>query len=218
MPMRDGLRRHRLAEAVLAVDHGEHRRVDHDLDREVGHDGAVLLLRGIARHAHDAVAVVAREVGAHQVVADAAALLRRASGLGKDIRDEGFERLRLEGDCHYARLMLRTVTLLARAWRLERPSSCGARGRDVAAVPGRVDHDLVDHDVRRQAGDVADQVADILRLRHARALLLVIGTGRLSRIGVATSPGQTTQERMPLTHSSMLMVWLIATTPCLAAE
>ena len=47
---------------------------------------------------------------------------------------------------------------------------------------------------------------------------LVIGIGRLSRIGVATSPGQTTQERMPLTHSSMLMVWLIATTPCLAAE
>src|SRR5712671_799264 len=43
---------------------------------------------------------------------------------------------------------------------------------DVAAVPGRVDHDLVDHDVRRQAGDVADQIADILRLSHARALLL----------------------------------------------
>src|SRR6266542_4889522 len=42
------------------------------------------------------------------------------------------------------------------------------QGADIAAVPGRVDHDLVDHDVRRQAGDVADQVADILRLRHAR--------------------------------------------------
>src|SRR5688572_3459674 len=46
------------------------------------------------------------------------------------------------------------------------------QGADVAAVPGRVDHDLVDDDVRRQAGDVADQVADILRLRHAGALLL----------------------------------------------
>src|ERR1700737_3607075 len=44
---------------------------------------------------------------------------------------------------------------------------------DVAAVPGRVDHDLVDHDVRRQAGDVADQIADILRLRHACTLFLV---------------------------------------------
>src|SRR6185437_13079423 len=44
------------------------------------------------------------------------------------------------------------------------------QGGDVAAVPRRVDHDLVDHDVRRQAGDVADEIADILRLRHLRAL------------------------------------------------
>src|SRR3984893_16310773 len=43
---------------------------------------------------------------------------------------------------------------------------------DVAAVPGRVDHDLVDHDMRRQAGDVADKVADIFRLRHARTFFL----------------------------------------------
>src|SRR3954447_5065677 len=41
---------------------------------------------------------------------------------------------------------------------------------DVAAVPGRGDPDLVDADMRRRAGDVADQVADILRLRHALAL------------------------------------------------
>src|SRR6266567_963312 len=32
---------------------------------------------------------------------------------------------------------------------------------DIAAVPGRIDHDLVDHDVRRQAGHIADEVADI---------------------------------------------------------
>ena len=43
------------------------------------------------------------------------------------------------------------------------------------------------------------------------------GTGRLSRIGVATSPGRTAVQRMPLTHSCMLMVWQAATTPCLAA-
>ena len=42
---------------------------------------------------------------------------------------------------------------------------------DVAAVPGRVDQTSLMHDVRRQAGDVADQVADILRLRHALALV-----------------------------------------------
>jgi hypothetical protein len=75
----DGLRRHGLAKAVLAVDHGDHRRVDQDADRDVGHHGAVLLLRGIARHAHDAVAVVAREIGAHQIAADAIALVRRTA-------------------------------------------------------------------------------------------------------------------------------------------
>ena len=45
----------------------------------------------------------------------------------------------------------------------------------------------------------------------------VSGIGRLSRIGVATSPGQSTDERMPFWHSSRLMVWLMATMPCLAA-
>jgi hypothetical protein len=43
------------------------------------------------------------------------------------------------------------------------------------------------------------------------------GFGRLSRIAVATSPGRKTQERMPFLHSCMLIVWLIATMPCLAA-
>src|ERR1700759_5337211 len=41
---------------------------------------------------------------------------------------------------------------------------------DVAAVPGRRDPDLIDADVRWLAGDEADQLADILRLRHALAL------------------------------------------------
>src|SRR5260370_21695850 len=49
---------------------------------------------------------------------------------------------------------------------------CASQVGDVAAVPGRVDHDLVDHGVRRQAGDVADEGADLLRLRHAGALFL----------------------------------------------
>src|SRR5687767_9579127 len=44
------------------------------------------------------------------------------------------------------------------------------QARDVAPVPGRVDHHLVDDDVRWQAGDVADQVADILGLSHTLAL------------------------------------------------
>src|ERR1700744_1192050 len=49
---------------------------------------------------------------------------------------------------------------------------CAVQCGDVAAVPRRVDHDLVDHDVLGQAGDVANEIADILRLRHLRALFL----------------------------------------------
>src|SRR5580704_605110 len=60
---------------------------------------------------------------------------------------------------------------------------CASQVGDVAAVPGRVDHDLVDHDVGRQAGDVADEVADILRLGHARALLLGDGNRPLVEDG-----------------------------------
>ncbi len=91
----DGLRRHGLAEAVLAVDHGDHRRVDDDVDGDVGQHRAVLLLGGVARHADDAVAVVARQVGAHRVAADAPALLRRAPRRGEDIRDESSQRFAL---------------------------------------------------------------------------------------------------------------------------
>ncbi len=45
-------------EATLAVDDGDHRCVDHDIDLHVGDDGAGLFLRGIARHADHAVAVM----------------------------------------------------------------------------------------------------------------------------------------------------------------
>src|SRR5262249_36434950 len=49
----------------------------------------------------------------------------------------------------------------------------GARlqGGDVRPVPGRRDDDLVDAEVGWARGDVADQVADILRLHHARPVL-----------------------------------------------
>ena len=131
----DGLRRHGLAEAVLAVDHGDHRRVDHDLDGDVGHHGAVLLLGGIARHAHDAVAVVAGEVGAHEVAADAAALLRRAAGRGKDVRDEGLERLRLDGDRHFTLRFPPHVIPGARPVQVRRGHEHDAVALDVRAPP-----------------------------------------------------------------------------------
>src|ERR1700733_7244525 len=60
---------------------------------------------------------------------------------------------------------------------------CALEGGDVAPVPGRIDHDLVDHDVRRQAGDVADEIADILRLGHAGTLLLGDGNRPLVEDG-----------------------------------
>src|SRR5436190_229357 len=41
---------------------------------------------------------------------------------------------------------------------------------DIAAVPGRADQDLVEADMLRQGRDVADEIAEVLRLQHARAL------------------------------------------------
>ena len=43
------------------------------------------------------------------------------------------------------------------------------------------------------------------------------GTGRFSRIGVATSPGRIEVARMPLAPSSMLRDSVSATTACLVA-
>src|SRR5512143_3035491 len=57
-------------------------------------------------------------------------------------------------------LMVTVISLLRRTLKVG----------DVAALPGRRDPDLVDADVRRQRRDIADQVADSLRLRHAPAL------------------------------------------------
>src|SRR4051794_20291378 len=47
------------------------------------------------------------------------------------------------GSSRSGRLLLTRLRLLLRLRALQ--------GADIAAVPGRVDHDLVDHDVRRQA-------------------------------------------------------------------
>ena len=113
------LRSHGLAEAVLAVDHGDHRRIDQHVDLHVGNDGAGLLLRGIARHADHAVTVVARQVGTDEVATDAATLLFRASRRGKDVRDEGFEFLRL--DRHVAHVR----TCRVAGWRRSRGSRSG---------------------------------------------------------------------------------------------
>ena len=82
----DGLRRHGLAEAVQAVDHRQHRRLGDHLHLAVGVHDAVALPLQVARHARDAVAVVAGQVGGDQVLADALRLCGRAPGLGERCR------------------------------------------------------------------------------------------------------------------------------------
>jgi hypothetical protein len=46
-------------------------------------------------------------------------------------------------------------------------------------------------------------------------LSAVTGTGRLSRSGVATSPGQMQQDRMPWPHSSCLFVARLPASVCI---
>ena len=72
----DGLRRHRLAEAVQPVDHRQHRRLGDHLGLAVGVHDAVALPLHVARHTRNAVAVVARQIGGDQVFADALGLPR----------------------------------------------------------------------------------------------------------------------------------------------
>ena len=82
---------HRLAKAIAAVDDGERGRVDENLDRLVRRDVAGLHPVDIARHADDAVAVVAREIGADQRARDAQGLLARRADALERIGADRFE-------------------------------------------------------------------------------------------------------------------------------
>jgi hypothetical protein len=82
------LGRYGLAEAVSAVDHGEHRGIGHDLHGSIGEDGAVAFHLNIARHPDDAVAVMAGQVGADQIGRHSPALLDRTAGGDEDIADK----------------------------------------------------------------------------------------------------------------------------------
>ncbi len=102
----DRLRRDRLAEPEAPIDHGHDRRVDESRDLLIRHDAAVELHLHVSGDPNDAMAVVTREIGGHQIFGDPAPLLGRAAGFGEDFGDEILERVRRHGD-HRFRPVLR---------------------------------------------------------------------------------------------------------------
>ena len=81
-------RRDGLAEAVLAVDHGQDRRIDDHLDLLVGEQHSLALHLHVARDARDPMAVVAGQVGGDQVAGDALGLGTGAPGGNEDVGGE----------------------------------------------------------------------------------------------------------------------------------
>src|SRR5262245_1399684 len=94
----DGLRGHALAEAVMTIDYGQRRSVDHDLDFPIGEKVAFAQPFEVARDAHDAVAVMPGEVGRNQRLAKPLAFRARAAGLDEDVADEVSQGLRPQGN------------------------------------------------------------------------------------------------------------------------
>src|SRR5580704_16932630 len=71
-----------LAEAVAAVHYGHGARLDHHGERLAFDDPALAQARDVAGYTDDAVAVVAREVGTHEMPADGGGL-----GFGASLGD-----------------------------------------------------------------------------------------------------------------------------------
>ena len=89
--MRDGLGCYRLAEAEMPVEHREGAAIGHQLGILAAHHEAGLAPFDVARHAHHAVAVMAREVGAQQVLGDAVGLGAVAFRGEEDVAHQRFE-------------------------------------------------------------------------------------------------------------------------------
>ena len=90
---RRGFGQRMTAEAAPRVDHQQRTGVQHRVRRLVGHQQPVLQQPDIGRQHADAVAVVAGEVGAHQMVGDFLGFLRIAAHAANDEADERSERL-----------------------------------------------------------------------------------------------------------------------------
>ena len=84
----DGHRRHRLAKAEAAVEDADHGRVDDTFDRLIGHEVAAADPVDVARHADDAVAVVAGEIGIDQRGRDALRLVGLTADAGENLGAE----------------------------------------------------------------------------------------------------------------------------------
>ncbi len=123
------LRPDRLAESVMAVEDGDGGRVDHGGDALAGLDPALLQPVHIARHAGDAVAVMAGEVRLGEVVADAPRLVGIAARLLENGGDERLQPISIDQSHGDPPLSLR------RSWRASRPAP-SARG-GVALRPPR---------------------------------------------------------------------------------
>ena len=91
-------RRHGLAIAELAIDHGERRRIDDNLGGLVGNDVARLLPADIDRHPDHAVAVMAGEIGCREIGRDAPGFLGRGFRMRKNLGDEIDQIVDLDGD------------------------------------------------------------------------------------------------------------------------
>ena len=91
-------RRHGLAIAELAIDHGERRRIDDDLGGLVGNDVARLLPADIDRNPDHAVAVMAGEIGRREIGRDPPGFLGRGFRMRKNLGDKIDQIVDLDGD------------------------------------------------------------------------------------------------------------------------
>ena len=83
-----GHRRNRLTEAEPAVEDGDHGRVDKSIDRLVGNEVAGADPIDVTRHADDAVAVVAGEIGVDERNGDPVRFFGPAADAGENFGAE----------------------------------------------------------------------------------------------------------------------------------
>ena len=94
---RDPAPRDDLAEAAVALEHGDGRRVDDEVQLGTRVQGAALEIGDVLRDADDAVRVVAAQVGADQHGGDPRRVLRRHAVRDEDVLREPLERCRFDG-------------------------------------------------------------------------------------------------------------------------
>ncbi len=85
---RNRLRRNGLTEAELAVENRDHRRINHALHDLIGNQQSVTLPCGIARHAGDAMAVVAGQIGIDETATDPRGFVARRTERCENAGDE----------------------------------------------------------------------------------------------------------------------------------